>query len=66
MANWLMTKCTHRNELAETKFMLGDDMAENFRTSILCMTAKFTIGPVLTTTIFRPGEVSLDRIVCSI
>jgi len=61
-----MTKCRHRNELAETKFMLDDDMAENFRTSIVCIKAKFTNGPVLTTIIFRPGDVSLDRNVCSI
>lgn len=60
-----MTTCRHRNELAEFKFMLGD-MSENFRISFVCLTAKFTLGPVLTTITFRPCDVSLDRIVCSI
>jgi hypothetical protein len=46
--------------------MRGDDMAENFRISLVYMTAKFTLGPEMSTFIFRTGDVSLDRIVCSI
>jgi hypothetical protein len=46
--------------------MRGDDMVENFRISFVYMTAKFTLGPELTTFIFRRGDISLDRIVCSV
>jgi hypothetical protein len=54
MANWDDDQM-HRNELAETKFMRGDEMAENnFRIYFVCMTAKFALGPVLPIFTFRP------------